>query len=450
MAMTVGLLTLSTANLACFAQSDGTSTQYGMGEFTGAGSELEAASKGELKDEKTAEKKPLGSLLEPLDEGGPAPAKPAGSDSHVAPDGGNPKVLDSPAEKKAAEQLSTEIKNHDEGEAALTKQELQVKEWRIKKNEKRPTIALALGGGGARGVAHIGVLKVLEREGIPIDYIAGNSMGSIVGGLYAAGVPLDQIAEIMKNGSLRKAYFPGWIPPRVVIAPLFKFLHPFDKKSYAGLFSSKKLVNFINGKLPKPDATFEDLKIPFAAVATNLLDGKAYAINDGKISEALAASATISPILQPVEIGDKVYVDGGIRANLPAKAAKDVGADLVIGVLVDEPIRKVTKEKFHSLKNVALRMSDIVLTVNDEKQIPFADILINPDVSGIPTFSKNWKDAEAAIQAGEKAAIKALPSIRKRINASRGVATSDPNAAKHETLEQTPREESLAGSSSTQ
>lgn len=282
-----------------------------------------------------------------------------------------------------------------------------------KEELKRPTIALALGGGGARGAAHIGVLRVLEQAGIPIDYVVGNSMGAIVGGLYCAGVPLDKITKIMEDGSLRKAYI-GKIPPKLLIGPLEKLAHP-TSKHYAGLFTGKKYGEYLEKLLPPDVKTVQDTKIPFSAVALNLLDGKAYRIDDGDLSTAIRASSSISPLIQPVAIGDKVYCDGGVRANLPASAAKDTGADVVIAVLVDEPLRQMPPDRFRHLKGIANRLADVVLAISDERQLQFADIVINPDCSGIPVIANHPEDVQIAIKAGEDAAKRALPEIRKRL-----------------------------------
>jgi predicted acylesterase/phospholipase RssA len=299
---------------------------------------------------------------------------------------------------------ATKIEEHssDAAPALPTKEEL-----------KRPTIALALGGGGARGAAHIGVIRVLEQAGIPIDYVVGNSMGAIVGGLYCAGVPLEKITGIMEDGSLRKAYL-GKIPPKILISPLEKLANP-RSKHYAGLFSGKKYGQFLEKILPPDVKNVQDTKIPFSAVALNLLDGKAYRIDDGDLSTAIRASSSISPLLQPVAIGDKVYVDGGVRANLPASAAKDTGANIVIAVLVDEPLRRMPPDHFRHLTGVANRLTDVVLAISDERQLQFADIVINPDCSGIPVIANHPEDAQKAIKAGEDAARKALPEIKKRL-----------------------------------
>ena len=279
----------------------------------------------------------------------------------------------------------------------------------------RPTVALALGGGGARGAAHLGVLRVLEREGIPVDYIVGNSMGAIVGGMYASGLSIDQIKDCMADGSMRHAYMPGPIPPKVLLAPLQKVVNPFGSKHYAGLFSGKKFTKYLDSVLPEPNMNVQDTKIPFSAVGTNLLDGKAYRMSEGRLSTVMMASSAISPILQPVTIGDKLYVDGGVRANLPVMGARETGAGIVIAVLVDEPLVQYPAKRFVHLKGIASRLADIVLAVSDERQLQYADVIINPNVSGISILSKHPEDTDKAYRAGELAAEKALPQIKEAL-----------------------------------
>ncbi len=318
---------------------------------------------------------------------------------------GDGKVISSPTEKRASSAESTFVGENDPSVNGSV---------RKPNSAKRPTVALALGGGGARGAAHVGVLRVLKEANIEIDYIVGNSMGSIVGGLYAAGVPLDDIEKIILNNKLKKAYIPGFIVPTLIINPVKKIFNPF-KKNYAGIFTGNKFGKFLEEQLPDGIENVEDTPIPFSAVATNLIDGKAYRISEGKLSTAIRASSTIPSVLQPVAIGDKVYVDGGVRANMPASAARDTGADIVIAVLVDEPLKDLPAKKFRKLGAIVSRLGDVMLGVSDARQMPFADIIINPDVSGIPVVKGTPDDARRAIKAGEDATRKALPLIKNRL-----------------------------------
>lgn len=277
----------------------------------------------------------------------------------------------------------------------------------------RKTMALALGGGGVRGAAHVGVLRVLEEQKIPIDYIVGNSMGAIVGGMYAAGVPFEELGSESSFRDFRKSYLPTFCA-KAIRLPLSVLWSPFRTKP-VGVMSGKKYQAFLEKHIPKGKENIEDLNIPFSAVVTNLLDGQAYRISEGKLATAMRASSTLAPIVRPVKIGDKLCIDGGIRANLPASAARDTGADVVVAVLVDDPLREIPKKRMRHYRAVTERLADIVLAVTDEHQLQFADIVIAPDVSGISIFSDNNEDVGRAVAAGEAAARKALPLIRKKM-----------------------------------
>jgi len=338
-----------------------------------------------------------------------------------------PRVIDNPQPTKEDKLGATEVKDDNPStvesvdESRLPKRltpEATDPRFRVKATKVRKTMALALGGGGARGAAHIGVLRVLAQEGIPIDYIVGNSMGAIVGGLYSAGVDLSQIESLGTDGKLRKQYVPRMA--KLLLMPISKLTQPFRKEQLAGLVSGNRFERYIDKLIPEGSKDMENLRIPFSAVATNLIDGKAYRISEGKLSTAIRASSTISPLLRPVRIGDKIYIDGGLRANLPASSARDTGADVVVGVLVDEPLRELEEKNFYRLKGIAARMADVVLAVTDEYQLQFADVIINPDVSGIPILCDKPESVAKAIHAGEVAARKAIPLIRKKMGLPEG------------------------------
>lgn len=334
-----------------------------------------------------------------------------------------PRVITNPEPAKADKVGATQIHAADDG-AKTANDGPQPKlisvpggtnrdKYLVRKVQQRKTMAIAFGGGGARGAAHIGVLRVLEQNKIPIDYIVGNSMGAIIGGSYAAGIGTDKLEELAKQNKMRKAYLPG-ITTRILSMPLGKLAGAFGQKKYAGIWSGQKFQHYLESYLP-PKMQIQDTKIPFSAVATNLKDGEAYRLSEGDLATAIRASASISPLLRPVTIGDRAFVDGGVRANLPASAAKDTGADVVVAVMVDEPLRKLPDPTFYHYKGIANRLADVVLAVTDEHQLQFADVIINPDVSGIPILSKQPEDYAKAIRAGEEAARKALPAIRKKM-----------------------------------
>lgn len=286
--------------------------------------------------------------------------------------------------------------------------------FQVKKVDQRKTMALALGGGGVRGAAHVGVLRVFEREKIPIDYIVGNSMGAIIGGMYAAGVGLEELSEEKRFEEFRKSYVPTW-SAKVFKLPLSLLWSPF-RTGPVGIMTGKRYHKFLERHIPEGKEDIESLNIPYSSVVTNLIDGQAYRISEGDLATAMRASSTLAPIIRPVKIGDKLCVDGGVRANLPASAARDTGADVVVAVLVDDPLRKVPEKKFRHYRAVTERLTDIVLAVTDEQQLQFADIVISPDVRGISIFSRKKQDIERAMKAGEVAAEKAMPLIRQKMN----------------------------------
>ncbi|MGH9553960.1 MAG: patatin-like phospholipase family protein, partial [Terriglobales bacterium] len=180
--------------------------------------------------------------------------------------------------------------------------------------QTRPRVILALGGGGTRGVAHVGVLRVLDREHIPIDGIAGTSMGAIVGGMYCAGVPVDEIERHLLRKKLLHAYLTVPIPLRVAAIPIFFIPHIFGYHPYDGLYRGGRFRDYLNNSVPESHREIQDLKIPFAAVASNLIDGRPVAIRSGNLGRALQASSAIPELRRPVKIGDGLFVDGAIEA----------------------------------------------------------------------------------------------------------------------------------------
>lgn len=174
-------------------------------------------------------------------------------------------------------------------------------------------VGLALGSGGARGAAHVGVLKVLEREGIRVVAIAGSSIGAMVGGAYAAGIPVERIEEEWKKTSL----------PQVVRT----FLPTFPR---TGLSSGAELQRYLRSVFG--DLRVEELPIPFAAVATDLDTGEAVVIREGPLVEAVRASTSIPGIFRPVRWRGRILVDGGLVEPVPVRVCRELGAEIVIGV----------------------------------------------------------------------------------------------------------------------
>ncbi|HEY9785404.1 MAG TPA: patatin-like phospholipase family protein [Candidatus Obscuribacterales bacterium] len=291
--------------------------------------------------------------------------------------------------------------------------------------QPRPTVGIALGGGGTRGYAHVGVLRVLKMNGVPIDMIVGTSMGAVVGGLYCSGLSCDDIEEILMSKGFSDASELLIDKLDLVVLPIAVVPRTLAKKSYSGLYKGNKLANFINSKLPSKRGLIEELPIKFAAVSFNLLDGKAHVINSGDLGRALQASSAVPEIRQPVRWQEMLLVDGGVTDNLPCKKARELGADLLIGVNVDERLYQVDDKAFRGIGSVSNRCVTANLEKLDREEESVADIVIHPEVSGINLLSGRRLDMERAISAGERAAVEAIPKILKALE-QRNIPTLNP------------------------
>lgn len=188
-------------------------------------------------------------------------------------------------------------------------------------------IGLALGSGAARGMAHIGVLKVLEQEQIPISAVSGTSIGALIGALYAAGVPVSEMEEIAKSVDWKK--IARWVDPRVPVS---------------GLIDGKRITRFFEELLPVRN--FSDLKIPLAMLATDVETGESIVLKQGDLLTALRASIAFPGIFTPVNIGNRFLVDGGLCHPVPVHLLKDLGANAVIGVCAIPKVDKSDQEAF--------------------------------------------------------------------------------------------------------
>jgi NTE family protein len=276
-------------------------------------------------------------------------------------------------------------------------------------------VGLALGGGGARGAAHVGVIKVLEKEGIKIDYIAGTSVGAIVGGLYTAGVPLDTLEEDAVAASFMKKFMNVSLPVRIMMEPLTLSPRLLGSKPYDGLYSGKGFRKYLDNTLPNKIAQVEHAKIPFAAVSFNLLDGKTYMIRSGDLGYAMQASSAVPGLRRPVPLGGKLFVDGGVACNLPVKQCRQMGADFVIAVNVDQPFKVGTDGQFRKLGSVSNRLINWDLWDLDKPQEQLADVTIHPDTTGIEIITTSKSQAKRGYLAGVKAAEEMVPEIKRRL-----------------------------------
>jgi len=265
--------------------------------------------------------------------------------------------------------------------------------------EQRPLIGVALGGGGARGFAHIGVLRVLEQEKIPVDLVLGSSVGSLIGVLYAdSGQVLD--AEFHAIEVTREDLFD--FGAMAVLS--------------GGLARGEAIVSYLERRLRH--ATFETLPVRFGAVATDLRTGRTVVFEQGAIAPAVRASCAIPGVFPPVEIGGELYVDGGLSDPVPADAVRGRGADVVIAVAIPAavPDRAPTTALGVILQSIAIQSAQVQRLRAKE-----ADVVIVPEVGQIAYDDFTRK--RELIAAGEAAARAALPAIRAAIRAKTKLTT---------------------------
>ena len=252
---------------------------------------------------------------------------------------------------------------------------------------KPARIAVVLGGGGSKGFAHIGVLKVLEAQRIPIHMIVGTSAGSVVGSLYASGKSAFQLQDIALKMDEDNVIDYDW------------------KVWSGGLIKGDKLEDFINANIR--NAPIEKLKIPFYAIATNIATGEEIVFAKGNTGMAVRASCSVPAIFQPLKIGNNTYVDGGVVSPVAVDVARRHGADLVIAVDISGGITKTTPDgMMESLK----KSVDIMYSRIAEYQIKHADVVIRPDMKNIG--STEMDKFNEAILEGEKAATLKIPQLK--------------------------------------
>lgn len=289
-----------------------------------------------------------------------------------------------------------------------------VRETMQNNGNKKPRLALTLAGGGARGAAHIGVLKVLEREGIKPDFIAGSSIGALIGTLYAAGVPVSEIERSFLDGELRKAFFPrDRRLQSMLYYPRYALQRLLFMKPAIGLYSGKSIEKYMARHLPV--ANLEELKIPTAVTAIDLVDTKALWMSKGSIARAVRASCSIPLFYRPVKGAGQRLVDGGIRSNLPTDLAEAAGAPIVVAVKLHSYLEKQPPSEFDTTFDFTDRITSIIMAEIEGKAVADADVLVEPKVQFMNIHSFNDVEMSKAILAGEEAAIEALPRIRKAL-----------------------------------
>src|SRR5688572_24220470 len=298
----------------------------------------------------------------------------------------------------------------------------------------RPRIGLVLSGGGARGAAHIGVLKVLEENRIPVDAIAGTSMGAVVGGLYASGLSAADIERVMTSVDWQDAFRDR--PARKDL----NFRRKLEDQNYLvkfplglkgrkfrlprGLVQGQKLTQILRG-LTLPVAqiqNFDDLAIPFRAVATDIVTGDRVVIDHGDLTTAMRASLSAPGVFAPVENEGRMLVDGGLSSNLPVDVAREMGVDVLIVVDCGFPL--LERNKLDSVATVSQQMLAILIrhnTTEQRKTLTDRDVLIDPALGDFSSL--DFGEHTKAMKAGEEAARGATERLV-------GLGVTDPQYAR--------------------
>lgn len=264
---------------------------------------------------------------------------------------------------------------------------------------KPPKIALVLGGGAIRGFSHIGVIKVLQAEGIVPDMVVGTSAGSVAGALYAAGLSGYDMQGIAFE--IDKATVMDW--------------SVFGK----GMLKGEALQDFVNKAVG--NKSIENLKIPFACVATRLDTGEAVLFQRGNVGTAVRASSSVPGVFEPVTINGVEYVDGGLVSPVPVRYAKQMGADFIIAVDVSSPPSAApTTGKV----DVLMRTFDIMGKSIRNWELPLADVLVRPDLSRVSSTDIEAK--HQAILEGERAMQAAIPQLREKLRQRQLPVTAAP------------------------
>lgn len=253
----------------------------------------------------------------------------------------------------------------------------------------RKKLGLVLGAGGAKGLAHIGVLQVLLREQIPIDMIAGSSIGALIGAAYAAGTDIEFMEKfaVKMNQSLI-------VDMNIPLVGLLKGERAFE------------LIKLLTHR-----KSFAELNIPLAVVATDIKNGKPVLFNEGDVAQAVRASISIPGIFNPVKIKGRLFVDGAVTERLPAYALKEMGADYIIGVDVKVCSDEYTKPSIRSIYDVIMQSIEILENQACKHSLSMVDSLIAPDTTAVGTT--DFSMADACITEGRLACENQIAKIKK-------------------------------------
>jgi len=287
---------------------------------------------------------------------------------------------------------------------------------------RRPSVALVLSGGGARGLAHIGVLRALERHGIPIDLIVGTSMGAVIGGLYAIGYSPDDLQRMADTTRWDDIISLGEEPSRrelfvdqksaaerSLIVLRFKGFQPVLPSSVSG---SQRLTNLIQTLVLQgiyhPDSSFDDLRVRFRAVATDLISGKRIIFDHGDLAEALRASVTVPLLFSPVKKDSMELVDGGLISNIPVDVAQNLGADIVVAINTTSGLRP--PNELSAPWKTADQIVDIMMQLPNQLQLERANLVVTPRLGN--HLSSDFTNVDSLIAQGEEAMEKEIQALQ--------------------------------------
>ena len=311
-----------------------------------------------------------------------------------------------------------EIENLESQIKVLENKIQTIKKLKNDKNRNDLKVALVLSGGGAKGYAHLGVLRVLEKENIKIDYIAGTSIGALVGTLYSIGYSVDEIEKVLDNLNIESflesgSDLTGLDLDKKETLKKYSFYINFDNElNYSlpkGLRETEELYLVVKNLLKKYEniKNFDNFPIPLRVVATNLNTGETKSFSEGDIAKILTASMAIPTIFEPVEVNGALYVDGLVSRNLPVEEAYDMGADLVIASDVGTPVVKKDNYNILSVLNQMIAIQSLYITKASKEK---ATILISPDIKNISaTDTTKRKDL---IELGEVATQSQIAKLR--------------------------------------
>ncbi|KGO84667.1 patatin [Flavobacterium rivuli WB 3.3-2 = DSM 21788] len=285
--------------------------------------------------------------------------------------------------------------------------------------KRKPKIGLVLSGGGAKGLAHIGVLKVLEEAGVEISYVGGTSMGAIVGGLYAAGysaTELDSIFRDLDADALLRDFTPrgskNFFEKRndemyALTLPFKNFKIGFPTAFSKGLYNYTTVNRLTDHVRNVRD--FDKLPIPFVCIATDIETGEEVVLHKGVLPDAILASGAFPSLYSPVEIDGRLLIDGGVTNNYPIEEVKKMGADIIIGVDVQDPLK--TRDQIKGATGVLVQINNYQMIKKMDAKRKATDIYIKPDISGFSVVS--FEEGVDIIKKGEDAALKILDTLRK-------------------------------------